>query len=699
MHWLQRLPSCGLVMMVAACATGPSRPPGATPEAARPASGRSMQPPPPSDAGQADSAQAGSVASAPRPGAPPRAELVPPVAAGREQQPTRLASDGRAIRPAVPGAPLAFPSVDGPLSVRVVYPQPGQVIGARDSTFILGSLGTGRASLTINGASVSVNPNGSFLAWLPFPPGPKPAYELVATRPPADAGQSGGAGAQAGAQPGGGGAGAAATARMTLTVSRPPVPAPLPESGPLVVDRSSLVPAAGSRLRGDEPVQVGVRAPSNAKVTLRLADGSTRALSARGEAFRIDLPARLLAKAARMVVSRNDESATISVPTVEVVDPDAPKFVVLKGSNAEVKGDTDAVTIVRPTPGGTYKWFLFPGTVLETTATRGAWTRVRLDDVLEAWVETKDTEPSARTAPVRRVAVNGRVTSGATRWSDVRIPVGERPAFAVDESARALRLTLHGVTSNIDIINFATNDPVIRDVTWAQVASDRVEINVHLRADLYGYLAFWDAGTFVLRVRRAPEVDPARPLAGRVIAVDAGHPPIGSTGPTGLYEGDAVLAVAEALRPMLEREGATVVMTRTAPGPVALGARPVASRRADADAFVSIHLNAHPDGVNPYRTNGSGTYYFHAHSADLARDVQRGLVKWMGLRDLGVNYDNLAVVRQTWVPAILCEGAFVILPDQEAALRTPEFQSRYAIGILEGLEDWFRSLAPARAGR
>jgi N-acetylmuramoyl-L-alanine amidase len=32
------------------------------------------------------------------------------------------------------------------------------------------------------------------------------------------------------------------------------------------------------------------------------------------------------------------------------------------------------------------------------------------------------------------------------------------------------------------------------------------------------------------------------------------------------------------------------------------------------------------------------------------------------------------------------------MPDQEAALRTPEYQERYAQGILDGLEEYFRSL-------
>ena len=117
------------------------------------------------------------------------------------------------------------------------------------------------------------------------------------------------------------------------------------------------------------------------------------------------------------------------------------------------------------------------------------------------------------------------------------------------------------------------------------------------------------------------------------------------------------------------------------------------ARRENANAFVSVHLNAYGDGVNPFvARNGSGTYFFHRLSEPLARPVQRGLVRQMGLPNLGVYYDNLAVVRGTWMPMVLTEGAFVIIPEQEAAIRTPEFQARYAQGIVDGLEEYFRWL-------
>ena len=47
-----------------------------------------------------------------------------------------------------------------------------------------------------------------------------------------------------------------------------------------------------------------------------------------------------------------------------------------------------------------------------------------------------------------------------------------------------------------------------------------------------------------------------------------------------------------------------------------------------------------------------------------------------------------------YVPSVLTEGAFIMIPEQEAAVKTPEFQERYALGVADGIEAYFRSLAP-----
>jgi N-acetylmuramoyl-L-alanine amidase len=270
-----------------------------------------------------------------------------------------------------------------------------------------------------------------------------------------------------------------------------------------------------------------------------------------------------------------------------------------------------------------------------------------------------------------------------------------RPAYYVDESTHELTVTLYGTTINTDIVNYGGNDSLVREAKWTQDSDDRGHFALELSAPAYGYLAFWSNGAFVLRVRRPPRIQRDAPLKGLTIAIDPGHPPIGATGPTGLYEPVPTLAVGLAVQQLLEARGAKVVMTRTTADPVALGDRPVMARRADANALVSIHLNALPDGINPFTSNGTGAYYFRSQSVPLARELQRAMVARMGLRNLGINYDNLRLARPTWMPAVLCEGAFLMIPEQEAALRTPEFQRAYATAIVDGLESYFRSL-PSR---
>jgi len=230
---------------------------------------------------------------------------------------------------------------------------------------------------------------------------------------------------------------------------------------------------------------------------------------------------------------------------------------------------------------------------------------------------------------------------------------------------------------------------------WEQITTDRVRITLQLTQPAYGWLSLWDEGrrAFVLRVRRPPTIDTAQPLRGLTIAVDPGHPPAGATGPTGLYEGDAVFPVAQKLATLLRARGARVVLTRESLDAVGLTERGVQARREHAHAFISVHLNALPDGVNPFTANGTSTLFYHNASEPLAREVQQALQARFGLRDLGVHYQNLAIARPTWYPSALAEGLFLMIPEQEAAMRDEGFQLRYAEALAEGVERYFRWLA------
>ena len=69
------------------------------------------------------------------------------------------------------------------------------------------------------------------------------------------------------------------------------------------------------------------------------------------------------------------------------------------------------------------------------------------------------------------------------------------------------------------------------------------------------------------------------------------------------------------------------------------------------------------------------------------------MVARMGLRNKGVYSRTLALARPTWMPSILAEGAYIMIPEQEAALRTPAYQEAYARALVEGVEDFFRGMS------
>ncbi len=586
--------------------------------------------------------------------------------AGAAGPTVNVAPSARPVWPAIPRA-------EGPLAIRVQYPSPNAVIAARDSTFLLGTVNHGGATLTINGAPIEVRPNGAFLAWVAMPPRGRAQFELVAR--------------VTGVEP----------RTLTLPIRLPAERRAVELRAPFV-DTASLAPRAGLVLRGDEPVRVTARLADGARAVFRSSacDGGAPGVALPllrpdgGDVAARDVRAALLRCGGTLEVSGAGDTASYLRPLPLVADGDSLGLVRV---GTPVAADTDAVVIARPVPGGTYKWFLLPGTVLQATGRQGNEMRLRLDAQLEVWVDAAQvtTLPAGTVAP-RRVTSNARLVPDSG-YVDLVLPVSARPAYRVEAEGRTLRLTLHGVTGNSDIIWFQRADSLVRDVQWTNESSDRAVYTVQLQRDVYGWLAFWRGDAFVLRLRRPPVIDPVSPLRGQVIAVDPGHPPIGSTGPTGLYEGVATLAIGERVQRLLLARGAVPFMTRTTAAPVDLGARPVMARRANAAAFVSIHLNAKPDGVNPYLNNGSGTYFFQPTSASLARAIQERLLVRLGLPNEGTWFDNLAVVRGTWMPGVLVEGAYVIVPEQEAALRTPEFQEAYALAIVEGLEAWFRSLS------
>ncbi|HEX6576522.1 MAG TPA: N-acetylmuramoyl-L-alanine amidase [Gemmatimonadaceae bacterium] len=365
---------------------------------------------------------------------------------------------------------------------------------------------------------------------------------------------------------------------------------------------------------------------------------------------------------------------------------------------AAYASDTERVVTGYALTGGIQRWFLLPNTLVKVVGTKGSDLYVRLDTTRTIRIAKSDVRfdsASTTTAPPRTVA-KAFTVSNTDEWTDIVIPINARPAHLVEEGPNSMTLTLYATSGAERQISVRPPDTSYISSISSFASGPQMQYIITLPGPVYGYQSLWEDGKFTFRVRKPPAIDPAEPLKGLTITIDPGHPPIGATGPTGLWEPEATLAVGLKAEELLKAKGVNVVMTRTTMDPVDLNLRESISRRANAHAFVSIHLNAVPDGINPFRAQGTATYHYYLHSGPLAQAVQTASVPQLGLPDNGVKRENFAVVRGTWMPSILVEGAFIIMPDQEAALRTPEYQTRYAQGIVNGLEAYFRSLATSR---
>jgi len=583
-----------------------------------------------------------------------------------------------------------------PLHLTIVYPDTAEPIQALDSSFLFGSVGRGRGdvALAINGFPVRVFASGSWLAWLPLPSDSLARFEIVAR------------------------AGAASEQGETTFVARIAQPFRPAPGAPVWIDTTSFTPTDTLAFPAGEGVRLSVRATPGARVRLRMEGRKgevwfvpdtmpeepawgVRAFGTDTTAYRLPpaadryvawLPAEPLCDAIVEVIVGTDTARAVWPMVLDTLDRAHLAVVVLNDDTAHT-GKSDSLTVGKAVPYGTYNWFFPLGTMSVATARWGSQTRLQLSRGAVAWVNTADVVPLApATPPPGGIVGSVRLVAGP-RSLVLRVPLPAHVPFRVEEEEKSLTLRLYGVASDVNWMQHGGTDPYVTRMSYAQPAADEVTITLTLAGRVWGYRTRWSGRDLLLEIRRPPMINPRRPLAGRTIVLDPGHPPVGAKGPSGLWEPVATLAVAQQAKGLLERAGATVLLTRTDSNPVDLFPRTRFAEEHDADVLVSIHANALPDGVNPFVNNGTSVYYFHPRSAALARALDRALVAELGVHDLGMGRGDYALVRNPWMPSALTEGLFMMIPEQEAMLASPAGQMRYARGVARGIEEFLREMA------
>lgn len=172
------------------------------------------------------------------------------------------------------------------------------------------------------------------------------------------------------------------------------------------------------------------------------------------------------------------------------------------------------------------------------------------------------------------------------------------------------------------------------------------------------------------------------------VVVDPGHGG-DDTGASywGVHEKDVVLEIALELRDLLEAAGADVLMTRETDVTVSLADRVALANDNNVDRFISVHANA----CGECGGHGTETYYHESlpptsPAADLAGHAQDETVQLLGTNDRGVKTANFYVLRETTMPAVLVETAFLDHPGDHELLTDPQKQEDFARAILYGTQ-------------
>jgi N-acetylmuramoyl-L-alanine amidase len=185
-----------------------------------------------------------------------------------------------------------------------------------------------------------------------------------------------------------------------------------------------------------------------------------------------------------------------------------------------------------------------------------------------------------------------------------------------------------------------------------------------------------------LRRRQGSGID------GALVMIDpghGGHDP-GERGPSGAEEASLCWSLATSVAERLAALGARVRLSRIEPEDPTPSERARRANALDADLFLSLHLNSNEEQT----AEGTSTYHFGSSraGAKLAELIQERLVS-TGARDCRVHDRSFPILRETRMPAVLVEPAFITNPDEEKQLDEIDHRLALADAIALGVQDYY----------
>ena len=585
--------------------------------------------------------------------------------------------------------------------INFVYPAEGAQLPAMAKTFVFGNIVPATAPFTINGEKIAVHSNGGFIAYLPVTGG-----DFFFKGQLAD--------------------GTTAQRGINIRVQADQ----RPSTGALSLEFSSN--AADLDVMPGDYIRVSAYGTPGKEAVFSLGkvlDGAALAEAPAGSG-----------KYYGVYRVRPEDQGAEFTPSARFR---AGLFA--RGASARAKGrvkvlkapvlvETSTETVVlRNAPDGGYMMFLPKGVKLVSAGRSNGMRRILLAPDAEGWVEDAKVQPaSGAPYPFGSVTETGGIRLKTTPYgSSASLAVYEKVPFIAEELENGLRLTLYYTNLHTNWVVYDSSDTLVKNVVLRQTALNTAQIDFETAPGaLWGYNISYSTSAKALQVdlRSRPRVSLAwpKPLAGLTVVLDPGHSPWlkcgdsrvplkdvkfsslpasggcrldGAVGPKETFEVNLNLAIARKLEEKLGGLGAQVRLTRAGDEYVDLADRPRVAKDLGGDLFISVHNNAIGDGEDPFsQPRGFSVYHYQRYSRDLAAAVHRAYLAAIPLPDEGLRYGDYLVARMTWMPAILVENAYMILPRQEELLNSPSFQEQLASALAEGVLEFFRA-PPRPAGK
>ena len=190
---------------------------------------------------------------------------------------------------------------------------------------------------------------------------------------------------------------------------------------------------------------------------------------------------------------------------------------------------------------------------------------------------------------------------------------------------------------------------------------------------------------------------------GHIVMLDPGHGGYdpGAITNQGVHEKSINLQIAQKVKEMLGPSGIGVFLTReedidyvpdgvkgkTTKKQIDLNRRIDMAKEANADVFVSLHVNATATG----QESGAETFYHYQSESGkrLAELIQQELIKIPGMNRRIAKPGEFYIIKNTSMPAVIVEVGYLSSVKEQKKLQQSWYQEQLARAIAKGIANFF----------